>query len=198
MNDLDRDIINQTRKMWIKIRDRFRRQSPVDGNTGGDDATNNEARKEAFTRFILTLSDQQLVTGLAILIAGIAGQNYLTGYEFDIALGLAWFSSTTHMATLDALRKYFRHHSIIHNFRVAGMLALLVLLTYMFSMSIVFVDNTLPVQCFFPSSGNRFTERSHRWSSRPRYDCGVRSGIVPYRFRLLYSNSEVILRRTTA
>jgi len=63
-----------------------------------------EKRVEAFDRFILSLSDQQLATGLAILIAAIANQCTLSPPEFRIAFSLAWFSTTTHLATLDSLR----------------------------------------------------------------------------------------------
>jgi hypothetical protein len=133
------------------VKDSFRRQTPADTAAPSEGGTDKEARKEAITRFILTLSDQQLVTGLAILIAAVAGQKRLTGYEFDVALSLAWFSSITHMATLDALRKYFRDHHVICHLRVVGMLTVLSLLTYTFRMSIFQVDNTLPIQCVYLS-----------------------------------------------
>ena len=39
-------------------------------------------RKEVVTRFILAFSDQQLVTGLAILVGTVANQCTLNGYDF--------------------------------------------------------------------------------------------------------------------
>lgn len=89
-----------------------------------------EARKQAFTQFILSLSDQQLVTGLAILVAGLTTWNkerHTTRYELGVLSGLALFSSTTHMATLSALRTYFKRHRSLRNVRACGMVAILLI-----------------------------------------------------------------------
>src|ERR1700734_1263414 len=59
-------------------------------------------------RFILGLSDQQLVTGLAILITGYYLHCKISYYHFNLVINLAWFSSTTHLATLLALKEYFK------------------------------------------------------------------------------------------
>ncbi|KAF2027973.1 hypothetical protein EK21DRAFT_70824 [Setomelanomma holmii] len=90
-------------------------------------------REEALTRFILALSDQQLVVGLAILIAAIIGQCTLSVSEFQVAFALAWFSTTTHFATLDSLRQYFKHHETIRNWRIFGMFVLMILFLYCFA-----------------------------------------------------------------
>ncbi|KAK3997862.1 hypothetical protein QBC44DRAFT_392135 [Cladorrhinum sp. PSN332] len=76
------------------------------------------ARQQALTQFILMLSDQQLVTGLAILIAGIAKRPFITAYDFNIVFNLAWLSSTTHLATFCALRRHLRTHTLLRNFHV--------------------------------------------------------------------------------
>ncbi|KAI1074247.1 hypothetical protein F5B20DRAFT_564252 [Whalleya microplaca] len=57
---------------------------------------------------VLTLSDQQLVTGLAMLITGIPKLNdgSLTVYHLNIATDLAWFSSITHLLTLLVIRSF--------------------------------------------------------------------------------------------
>lgn len=57
-------------------------------------------RSEALVRFVLTLSDQQLVTGLAVLIAAFAKHCTISGDNFQIATALAWFSSMTHLALM--------------------------------------------------------------------------------------------------
>ena len=122
-----------------------------------------DVRQEALTRFILVLSDQQLATGLAILIGGVSNQCRITGYEFSVVLSLAWFSSTTHLATLDVLRDYFRVHRVIRNWRVGGMVALLILLTYaLFTTTITMgSDSTIPVQCFFSPSSVQINKRDN-------------------------------------
>lgn len=78
----------------------------------------------------LSLSDQQIVTGLAILIAGyhemINGN--LSIYHWNAIVYLAWMSSSVHIASLTLLRDIFNEQPILRNVRVAGMLILLVLL----------------------------------------------------------------------
>lgn len=112
-------------------------------------------REEVVKRFILALSDQQLATGLAILIAAVANQCTLTVWEFQLAFALAWFSSTTHLATLDCLREYFLVHGAVRNWRVGGMVALLFLLIYFLIMSMASVNATIPLQCTFYFFGDR-------------------------------------------
>jgi hypothetical protein len=61
--------------------------------------------KEGVEAFILALSDQQLVTGLAILIAGFVKCD-ISVYSFENVSAIGWFSATTHLATLTILRRY--------------------------------------------------------------------------------------------
>lgn len=117
-------------------------------------------REEVIKRFILTLSDQQLVTGLAILIAAVANQCTLTVWEFQLAFALAWFSSTTHLATLDCLQDYFLTHGAVRNWRVFGMVALLILLMYSLIMSMASVDTTIPIQCTFYFFGEKGLDKA--------------------------------------
>jgi hypothetical protein len=84
-----------------------------------------EQKVEALTRFILTLSDQQIVTGLAILIGAMANICRLSSYEFGVVVSLAWFSSATHIATLDVLQEYFRRQYILYICRAIAMVILL-------------------------------------------------------------------------
>ncbi len=79
-----------------------------------------EIRKESLQRFVLTLSDQQLVTGLAICVAGWAKCDIST-YSFSIVSALAWFSCTTHLSTLTVLHDYFQRHPRLRWWRVIGM-----------------------------------------------------------------------------
>jgi hypothetical protein len=70
-----------------------------------DDSPKIAKRKDAFEKFILALSDQQLVTGLAILIVGFVKCD-ISVYSFENVSALAWFSCTTHLATLTVLKRY--------------------------------------------------------------------------------------------
>jgi hypothetical protein len=145
---------------WAETKARSFR-SPTPPPTASSKEKFREARKQGITQFILALSNQQLVTGLAILISGVANQKQLSGYEFSVVLCLAWFSSTTHLATLDALRTYLRSHSSIREIRVCAMVLVLVLLLYAFCVTIISLqlDSTISVQCVFsdrPDSSNPF------------------------------------------
>ncbi|USP74767.1 hypothetical protein yc1106_02041 [Curvularia clavata] len=112
-------------------------------------------RQEALTRFILALSDQQLATGFAVLIGAIANHSSLTAYDFRIAFGLAWFSATTHLATLDALRDYFIFHTTVRNWRIRGMVLILLLLFYCQFITLASPHDSVPMQCLYdrPDTG---------------------------------------------
>ena len=60
-------------------------------------------------KVVLSLSDTQLVTGLAILVVAFVRWDEITVYHWEIISDLAFISSNTHIATLVILRKYFRH-----------------------------------------------------------------------------------------
>ena len=60
---------------------------------------------------VVTLSDQQLVTGIAMLLAGIIGirdgsPGSMSVYHFSLVSDLAWLSSNTHLASLLVVRAY--------------------------------------------------------------------------------------------
>jgi hypothetical protein len=60
---------------------------------------------ECFFRVTFTLSDQQLVTGIAILVASfkLLREGKITAYHFGVARDLAFFSSNAHLLSLLAL-----------------------------------------------------------------------------------------------
>ena len=87
-----------------------------------------QANVLAAERCVLMISDQQLVTGLAILGAGFTQlTNDLPAIYWQVIVNLAWFSTITHLATLAALRTYFKAHSTIRNWRLVLMIALALL-----------------------------------------------------------------------
>jgi hypothetical protein len=136
---------------WLSFSTLVLRRKPADARVQSAKRTR-EQREEAITRFILTLSDQQLVVGLAILIAAVTNQCTLSTAEFSIAFALAWFSSTTHLATLDSLQHYFHLNPTIRTWRVVGMLLLLLFFLYCFAIVLYLtgrVYGNIPVQCLF-------------------------------------------------
>jgi hypothetical protein len=119
-----------------------------------------EQRASAVARFLLALSDQQLVTGLAILIGAVANRCKITLYEFEMATYLAWFSATTHLVTLDVLKGYLVQHRLLRHCRVAGIvLNFLFLILAIIVLNISTLESTgaaamvNPVQCVFTFAG---------------------------------------------
>ena len=84
--------------------------------------------RRVMEKFTLALSDQQLVTGLAVLIAGFYKRCTMSAYHFGIVISLAWLSSTVHLSTLVVLRDYFLQRPFLRSFKVVGMLSMLCLL----------------------------------------------------------------------
>lgn len=81
-------------------------------------------------KVVISVSDQQLVTGLAILAPGYYEimDNNLSVYHWQIVVYLAWLSSAVHIASLTLLRDVFNNNPNLRNLRVAGILVLLALL----------------------------------------------------------------------
>nr|B1A0U5.1 RecName: Full=Elsinochromes biosynthesis cluster protein HP1 [Elsinoe fawcettii]ABZ82009.1 hypothetical protein EfHP1 [Elsinoe fawcettii] len=127
---------------------------------GGD-----RQRAGKFRRAILVLSDQQLVTGIAILAAAFANLDGISVYHYTFAVRLAWLSSSVHLSTLLLLRRYLREHRRYLWFRVGGMTLLFVMLmisllpTYMYAFQEINEDTTsyinlrpangIPAGCFW-------------------------------------------------
>lgn len=127
---------------------------------------------ETIEQLIHGLSDQQLVTGLAVLIAGFVRWNTILIYHFEIVTGLGFISSNTHLATLAALRKPLRERKnrFIRAWRVIAMLVLFVLL---------FVANAY--------RGYRYWDSSIAWPIRcaaadMRYDLEANYGGEPAKY----------------
>ncbi len=79
-------------------------------------------------RVILNLSDQQLLTGIAILVLGLIKHCTISVYHFTVVSDLAWFSSYVHMTSLILLQDYLRDRPQLRNWRVSLMLVMLNLL----------------------------------------------------------------------
>lgn len=78
-------------------------------------------------KVVLSLSDQQLLTGLAVLIAGFWTHCTISVYHSALVSDLAWFSASVHCTTLTAIRSYLER-PVLRDWRVALMLAMALLL----------------------------------------------------------------------
>ena len=107
---------------------------------------------------MLGFSDQQCITGIAILLSGysqlsLQNKNPITVYNWQIAVDLAWFSSITHLTTLTCLRHYFRQRRALSNLRVACMAANAVILAVSIgSTGWQLVAPGVPALCLFDTS----------------------------------------------
>ena len=104
---------------------------------------------EAIQHFVLTLSDQQIVTGLAIFIIGYSRHCTIFTYHFFIIVALGWFSSTTHLSTLTVLNDYFKNASTLRYTRLLGMLSTFMMLFVGLLVLYTGLDFQVRVQCRF-------------------------------------------------
>jgi len=84
----------------------------------------------ALRKFVLSISDQQIVTGIAIMAAGLRGlaKGTISTYHYQIVLYLAWLSSSVHLSAISLLTPYLSKYQGLRTWRLVGMLALLVML----------------------------------------------------------------------
>lgn len=84
----------------------------------------------ALRKFVLSLSDQQIVTGIAIMAAGLRGlaKGTITTYHYQLVLYLAWLSSSVHLSAISLLTPYLSQHQGLRTWRLIGMLTLLIML----------------------------------------------------------------------
>ena len=106
---------------------------------------------------VLTFSDQQIITGIAILISGYTQlRDGLAVYYWQLVVDLAWFSSVTHLTTLTCLRYYFRERQGLKMLRLicmvvmAGMLSCAIASTRYLGGGYVSYD--FPAWCLFHSN----------------------------------------------
>ena len=144
-------VITPLRTKFLKLKTAVANRFGVKQNANR--VTDNNAartrRQKSLERFLLTLSDQQLVTGLAILIAGYLKTCSMSVYYFNIVGSLALFSSATHLATLGVLKEYLVAHSTLRDLRVFAMGLVLIMLIVALLPGWFSQDKSVPVSCFF-------------------------------------------------
>jgi len=73
-------------------------------------------------RLILVFSDQQLVTGIALLATAQMKICNISTYHYVTALILATISGSVHMMTLYILKDYMKKHTLVKSCRILGIL----------------------------------------------------------------------------
>lgn len=86
---------------------------------GGKGSRLSKKWTRALQSAVLTFSDQQSITGIAILLSGYSQLTCgLAIYHWQVTVDLAWFSSITHLTTLTCLRHYFHRRPALTIWRI--------------------------------------------------------------------------------
>lgn len=146
----------------------------------------------------MSLSDQQLVTGLAILIAGYYEMmnSDLALYHWRHVIYLAWLSSAVHIASLTLLRDVLNKNPMIRNLRVAGMLILLTLLTVgLWPARFDRGMSSIPAKCFWTSTYS--TPLAHTQPVDVNWITTIVMLLFAYAWKLsqLFASSRGLVRR---
>ena len=119
-------------------------------------------------KIILNLSDQQLLTGLGIIIAGFWTHCSISVYNFTLVYDLAWFSSNVHVTTLWTLRDYLLKRPVLRNWRVMLMVCFA---TFMIVATILqghqdwYASGSYDAQCLFNDTVGNVSGAPAYWMS---------------------------------
>ena len=119
-------------------------------------------------KVVLNLSDQQILTGLAVLIAGFWTHCSISVYHFALLSDLAWFSSNTHLISLGVLRSYFQDKDrvLLRNTRVGLMIcmALLLIVSTVLQGHWAWYDSwSFDAQCLFDNLNGNIGGKPRYW-----------------------------------
>jgi hypothetical protein len=99
-----------------------------------------ERKRSAMESFMLSLSDQQLFTGIAVVISAFSRHCQISYVSFGIATQLAWCSCITHLVTLASLRTYLDENGRTKRLRISLVTIMFVLLLAM----VVYLSSASP------------------------------------------------------
>lgn len=117
---------------------------------------------------VLALSDQQLLTGIALLVTAFLKHCSISVYHFSVACDLAWFASNTHLTSLDVLKFRFAERPSLRNWRVCLMLVI----AFALAVATILQGNqywngdswNAPAQCLFSDLRGNYSGVAARWS----------------------------------
>lgn len=93
-------------------------------------------RRNVLDRLILSFADQQLVTGFSLMLTGwIVYHDDLDGAHFTLIVYLSCLSSSSHLAAIMTLRKYFADNQTLALFRITIISLFAVLLSVSISLA---------------------------------------------------------------
>ena len=123
---------------------------------------------KAFHNAVLLYSDQQSLTGIAILVSGFSQLNCsLATYHWQLTFDLAWFSSIIHLTTLTCLRQYFQARPALRLWRLIFMaITALLLSAALFSTGSIAnnTDPSFPAKCLFHPNSSKAVDINHAYN----------------------------------
>lgn len=125
-----------------------------------------EAWNDALQNAVLAFGDQQIVTGIAILVSAYTQISCgLQVYHWQIAVDLAYFSSITHLTTLTCLRGYFRERKSLRTIRLTFMGAIYIMLSVALSTTgyVPYYNSTAAWCLFRANSIKDQTDYPYNW-----------------------------------
>ncbi|KAH6673284.1 hypothetical protein B0J14DRAFT_668158, partial [Halenospora varia] len=124
---------------------------------------------------IVSFSDQQVITGISIIIGGLSQLKAgISVYHWLSVVNLAWFSTITHLITLTVLREELQTNMPIKILRITGMAVLITMLIcvmgpvgYLIS-DTNGIPNTFPAWCLYHpgiewKSGKHLLGKRYNW-----------------------------------
>jgi hypothetical protein len=136
----------------LNTRETFRGHQRPTGSLVGVQSQRQQRRSQVIVAFLKTLTDQQLITGLTILIATVATRCQTTVFELRIVTVLAYFTATSHALSLGVLRGYLYQHTWARGCRVFFALVFLIMFVFMYAVDHSIsqdVHDAVFVQCLF-------------------------------------------------
>jgi len=114
-SDLDEAVKVKTRQILALVARCFRAEFDLSSKSS-------EHWISAIEGAILAFSDQQVITGVSILISGFSQlRSGISSYHWQSVVNLAWLSSVTHLITLTSLRRQARGNSPFRWWRIIAM-----------------------------------------------------------------------------
>ncbi|KAL4909571.1 hypothetical protein BDW74DRAFT_174774 [Aspergillus multicolor] len=140
INDIDGVIARGLRATFTFLRTLV--HIPSIAKTEGEEAR--DERIKVFQTFMLSISDQVLVSEMAILIATFAKYEDITIYSVNVIVALGCLASTVHLAMMPLLVRQMRKHRVIKASRSISMViaAILLVVLLIFQINDTWGDGT--------------------------------------------------------
>ncbi|KAH7088031.1 hypothetical protein FB567DRAFT_468503 [Paraphoma chrysanthemicola] len=126
LSPTDHHVLRLLRKWRVPFCDADVRRGPVEYSR------DQLSRSRVVTVYAKILGAQQLITGFAILIAGLASRCQITFYEFNIVTNLAYLAIFTHLLSLHLVREYMYKHIYARKWHLAFTIAFLTIFIFSF------------------------------------------------------------------